>query len=105
MIFSIVQQREQMFFLRKASSTTPQTNLFLRGDADLYGTKAFAIYGIGNACMVDKMILYANILPQDKVGKTLLKNGSYDVSLENTTVCIRKLASKRSREDSPSNSS
>jgi hypothetical protein len=30
--------------------------------ADHYGTKAFAIYGIGNACMVDKMIPYANIL-------------------------------------------
>jgi hypothetical protein len=34
---------------------------------------------------------YANILPQDKVGKTLVKNGSYDVSVENTTVCIRTI--------------
>lgn len=44
------------------------------------------------ARMVDKMIPYANILPQDKVGKTLVKNGSYDVSVENTTICIRTLA-------------
>lgn len=44
------------------------------------------------ARMVDKMKPYANILPQDKVGKTLVKNGSYDVSVENTTVCIRTLA-------------
>lgn len=42
--------------------------------------------------MVDAMKPYANILPQDKVGKTLVKNGSYDVSVENTTVCIRTLA-------------
>jgi hypothetical protein len=44
------------------------------------------------AHMVDEMKEYANILPQDKVGKTLVKNGSYDVSVENTTVCIRTLA-------------
>ena len=44
------------------------------------------------ARMVDEMKPYANILPQDKVGKTLVKNGSYDVSVENTTVCIRTLA-------------
>ena len=55
--------------------------------------------------MVDKIIPYSNILPQDKVGKTLVNNGSYDVSVENATVCIRKLVSKRSREDSLSNSS
>lgn len=44
------------------------------------------------AHMVSEMKPYANILPQDKVGKTLVKNGSYDVSVENTTVCIRTLA-------------
>ena len=44
------------------------------------------------ARMVEEMKPYANILPQDKVGKTLVKNGSYDVSVENTTVCIRTLA-------------
>ena len=44
------------------------------------------------AHMVNEMKPYANILPQDKVGKTLVKNGSYDVSVENTAVCIRTLA-------------
>ena len=44
------------------------------------------------AHMVNEMKPYSNILPQDKVGKTLVKNGSYDVSVENTTVCIRTLA-------------
>lgn len=44
------------------------------------------------AHMVDEMKPYANILPQDKVGKTLVKNGSYDISVENTTICIRTLA-------------
>ena len=44
------------------------------------------------AQMVETMKPYADILPQDKVGKTLVKNGSYDVSVENTTVCIRTLA-------------
>ena len=44
------------------------------------------------AHMVNEMKPYANILPQDKVGKTLVKNGSYDVSVENTTVCVRTLA-------------
>lgn len=47
---------------------------------------------VDTAHMVDEMKEYANILPQDKVGKTLVKNGSYDVSVENTTVCIRTLA-------------
>jgi hypothetical protein len=44
------------------------------------------------SAMVDKMLPHADILPQDKVGKTLVKNGSYDVSVENTTICIRTLA-------------
>lgn len=44
------------------------------------------------ARMVEKMSKHKDILPQDKVGKTLVKNGSYDVSVENTTVCIRTLA-------------
>jgi hypothetical protein len=44
------------------------------------------------AYMVNKMLPHADILPQDKVGKTLVKNGSYDVSVENTTICIRTLA-------------
>lgn len=44
------------------------------------------------AKMVEAMKPYAKILPQDKVGKTLVKNGSYDMSVENTTICIRTLA-------------
>ena len=44
------------------------------------------------AAMVNIMSKYKNILPEDKVGKTLVKNGSYDVSVENTTICIRTLA-------------
>ena len=44
------------------------------------------------AKMVETMKPYAKILPQDKVGKTLVKNGSYDMSVENTTICIRTLA-------------
>lgn len=44
------------------------------------------------AHMVKLMQPYSDILPQDKVGKTLVKNGSYDVSVENTTICIRTLA-------------
>ena len=42
--------------------------------------------------MVDIMSEHSDILPKDTVGKTLVKNGSYDVSVENTTVCIRSLA-------------
>jgi len=42
--------------------------------------------------MVQRMIQYKNILPTDKVGKVLVKNGSYDVSVENTTICVRTLA-------------
>ncbi len=42
--------------------------------------------------MVDKMSSHADILPKDTVGKTLVKNGSYDISVENTTICIRTLA-------------
>lgn len=44
------------------------------------------------AHMVDIMSKYKDILPEDKVGKTLVKNGSYDVSVENTTICVRTLA-------------
>ena len=44
------------------------------------------------AAMVNIMSKYKDILPEDKVGKTLVKNGSYDVSVENTTICIRTLA-------------
>jgi hypothetical protein len=42
--------------------------------------------------MVDTMIEHKKILPEDKVGKTLVKNGSYDVSVENTTICVRTLS-------------
>lgn len=43
--------------------------------------------------MVSIMEAYADILPQDKVTrKTLVKNGSYDYSVENTTICVRTLA-------------
>jgi hypothetical protein len=44
------------------------------------------------ARMVEFMRPYKDILPEDKVGKTLVKNGSYDVSVENTTICVRTLA-------------
>lgn len=47
------------------------------------------------AKMVKKMLPHKDILPTDTVGKkgaTLVKNGSYDVSVENTTVCIRTLS-------------
>ncbi len=42
--------------------------------------------------MVDVMMKYSNILPEDKIGKVLTKNGSYDRSVENTTICVRTLA-------------
>lgn len=42
--------------------------------------------------MVDVMMKYSSILPEDKIGKVLTKNGSYDRSVENTTICIRTLA-------------
>ena len=42
--------------------------------------------------MVDVMIKYSSILPEDKIGKVLTKNGSYDRSVENTTICVRTLA-------------
>ena len=42
--------------------------------------------------MVDVMIKYSNILPEDKIGKVLTDNGSYDRSVENTTICVRTLA-------------
>ena len=42
--------------------------------------------------MVGVMKPHEKILPKDKEGKTLVKNGSYDVSVENTTVCIRTLS-------------
>jgi hypothetical protein len=42
--------------------------------------------------MVDIMSKYSPILPEDKIGKTLVSNGSYDKSVENTTICVRTLA-------------
>lgn len=42
--------------------------------------------------MVEIMSEHKNILPEDKIGKTLVKNGSYDYSVENTTICVRTLA-------------
>lgn len=44
------------------------------------------------ASMVNVMNDHKDILPSDKVGKTLVKNGSYDYSVENTTVCLRTLS-------------
>lgn len=44
------------------------------------------------AAMVDVMIKHSSILPEDKIGKVLTKNGSYDRSVENTTICVRTLA-------------
>lgn len=42
--------------------------------------------------MVAIMSEHKDILPEDKTGKTLVKNGSYDYSVENTTICVRTLA-------------
>ena len=46
--------------------------------------------------MVEVMSRYKDILPADTVPKkakaTLVKNGSYDISVENTTICVRTLA-------------
>ena len=42
--------------------------------------------------MVKAMLPYSNILPPDKIGKTVVSNGSYDRSIENTTICVRTLA-------------
>lgn len=42
--------------------------------------------------MVEIMSEHKDILPEDKRGKTLVKNGSYDYSVENTTICVRTLA-------------
>ena len=42
--------------------------------------------------MVDVMMKYSSILPEDKIGKVLTSNGSYDKSVENTTICVRTLA-------------
>lgn len=48
------------------------------------------------AHMVEVMSKYKDILPADTVPKkakaTLVKNGSYDISVENTTICVRTLA-------------
>ena len=44
------------------------------------------------AAMVDVMMRHSEILPEDKVNKVLTKNGSYDISVENTTICLRTLA-------------
>ena len=44
------------------------------------------------SAMVDVMMEYSDILPEDKIGKVLTKNGSYDRSVENTTICVRTLA-------------
>lgn len=48
------------------------------------------------AHMVEVMSRYKDILPADTVPKktkaTLVKNGSYDISVENTTICVRTLA-------------
>ena len=44
------------------------------------------------SAMVDVMMKYSTILPEDKIGKVLTKNGSYDRSVENTTICVRTLA-------------
>ena len=44
------------------------------------------------SAMVDVMMKYSEILPEDRIGKVLTKNGSYDRSVENTTICVRTLA-------------
>ena len=48
------------------------------------------------AHMVELMSRYKDILPADTVPKktkaTLVKNGSYDISVENTAICVRTLA-------------
>lgn len=42
--------------------------------------------------MAQIMQKHEKILPRDKEGKTLVKNGSYDVTVENTTICLRTLS-------------
>ena len=42
--------------------------------------------------MVDVMMRYSEIMPEDKIGKVLTNNGSYDKTVENTTICVRTLA-------------
>lgn len=49
--------------------------------------------GIEQASKIaERMKGYESLLPQDKIGKTVVKNGSYDKTIENTTICVRTLA-------------
>ena len=44
------------------------------------------------ARMVKLLSEHKDILPEDKIGKVLKSNSSYDKSVENTTICVRTLA-------------
>ena len=44
------------------------------------------------ARMVDRMSKHLDILPEDRIGKALKSNSSYDKSVENTTICVRTLS-------------
>lgn len=44
------------------------------------------------ARMVKLLSEHKDILPEDRIGKVLKSNSSYDKSVENTTICVRTLA-------------
>jgi hypothetical protein len=77
MFADVIADGERVFARDKKSSITSQEL-----DSAIKQTKE----------MVELMKKHEAILPKDTRGKTLVKNGSYDISVENTTVCIRTLA-------------
>ena len=74
-----------------AEIATGQSNYILNHKAYVTDDELAKAQEVTNA-MVDVMMKYSNILPEDKIGKVLTKNGSYDRSVENTTICVRTLA-------------
>ena len=70
-----------------------QSNWIVKNEAKAYVTDAELEEAQRvTKAMVDVMMKYSSILPEDKIGKVLTKNGSYDRSVENTTICVRTLA-------------
>ena len=58
------------------------------------------------ARMVKLLSEHKDILPEDRIGKVLKSNSSYDKSIENTTICVRTLSynqfvDKKGRRDAP----
>ena len=68
-----------------------QSDYIAKGKGHVNEVELDEAHRVTNA-MVDVMMKYSNILPEDKIGKVLTKNGSYDRSVENTTICVRTLA-------------